>query len=182
MKGKLKDLTRNMDGTWNLTVTVDGDCRVIWDKYREKDVDLEVKQHRNKRSLDANGYAWVLMDKIAARMHIDKVDVYREEIKSIGGVSETVCVQDKAVDRLRHGWEQNGIGWQTDTMPSKLKGCTNVILYYGSSTYDTQQMSLLIDHIVQDAKALGIETMTPDELEDLKNGYEARYFRNAESS
>jgi hypothetical protein len=43
-------------------------------------------------------------------------------------------------------------------------------------------MSLLIDHIVQDAKALGIETMTPAELEDLKNGYEARYFRNAESS
>ena len=126
-----------------------------------------MKQHRNKRSLDANGYAWVLMDKIAARMHIDKVEVYREAIKNIGGVSETVCVQDKAVDRLRQGWEQNGIGWQTDTMPSKLKGCTNVILYYGSSTYDTQQMSLLIDHIVQDAKALGIETMTPAELEAL---------------
>ena len=168
MNGKLKDLTRNMDGTWNLTVTINGDCRAIWDKYREKDVDLEVKQHRNKRSLDANGYAWVLMDKIAAKMHIDKVEVYREAIKNIGGVSETVCVQDKAVDRLRQGWEQNGIGWQTDTMPSKLKGCTNVILYYGSSTYDTQQMSLLIDHIVQDAKALGIETMTPAELEALK--------------
>ena len=43
-----------------------------------------------------------------------------------------------------------------------------MILYYGSSTYDTQQMSLLIDHIVQDAKALGIETMTPAELEALK--------------
>ena len=168
MNGRLKDLTRNMDGTWNLTVTVTGDCRAIWDKYREKEIDLEVKQHRNKRSLDANGYAWVLMDKIAARMHIDKVEVYREAIKNIGGVSETVCVQDKAVDRLRQGWEQNGIGWQTDTMPSKLKGCTNVILYYGSSTYDTQQMSLLIDHIVQDAKALGIETMTPAELEALK--------------
>ena len=168
MNGKLKDLTRNMDGTWNLTVTINGDCRAIWDKYREKEIDLEVKQHRNKRSLDANGYAWVLMDKIAARMHIDKVEVYREAIKNIGGVSETVCVQDKAVDRLRQGWEQNGIGWQTDTMPSKLKGCTNVILYYGSSTYDTQQMSLLIDHIVQDAKALGIETMTPAELEALK--------------
>jgi hypothetical protein len=67
-------------------------------------------------------------------------------------------------------------------MPSKLKGCTNVILYYASRTSNSQQMCLLIDHIVQDAKALGIETMTPDELEDLKNGYEARYFRNAESS
>ena len=168
MNVKLKDLTRNMDGTWNLTVTVDGDCRVIWDKYREKDVDLEVKQHRNKRSLDANGYAWVLMDKIAARMHIDKVEVYREAIKSIGGVSETVCVQDKAVDRLRHGWEQNGIGWQTDTMPSKIDGCTNVILYYGSSTYDTSQMSRLLDLSIQDCKVQGIPTDTPDTIARLK--------------
>ncbi|MBQ1779516.1 MAG: hypothetical protein IIZ93_15290 [Acidaminococcaceae bacterium] len=168
MKGKLKDLSLTMDGRWNLTLTIDGECRPIWDKYKDKEIDIDIKAHRNKRSLDANGYAWVLMDKIAARMHIDKVEVYREAIKNIGGVSETVCVQDKAVDRLRQGWEQNGIGWQTDTMPSKLKGCTNVILYYGSSTYDTQQMSLLIDHIVQDAKALGIETMTPAELEALK--------------
>jgi hypothetical protein len=53
-------------------------------------------------------------------------------------------------------------------MPSKINGCTNVILYYGSSTYNTAQMSLLIDHLVQDAKALGIETMTPQELEALK--------------
>ena len=168
MKGKLKDLSLTMDGRWNLTLTIDGECRPIWDKYKDKEIDIDIKAHRNKRSLDANGYAWVLIDKIAARMHIDKAEVYREAIKSIGGVSETVCVQDKAVDRLRQGWEQNGIGWQTDTMPSKLKGCTNVILYYGSSTYDTQQMSLLIDHIVQDAKALGIETMTPAELEALK--------------
>ena len=167
MKGKLKDLSLTMDGRWNLTLTIDGECRPIWDKYKDKEIDIDIKAHRNKRSLDANGYAWVLIDKIAARMHIDKVEVYREAIKNIGGVSETVCVQDKAVDRLRQGWEQNGIGWQTDTMPSKLKGCTNVILYYGSSTYDTQQMSLLIDHIVQDAKALGIETMTPAELEAL---------------
>lgn len=168
MKGKLKDLSLTMDGRWNLTLTIDGECRPIWDKYKDKEIDIDIKAHRNKRSLDANNYAWALIDKIAARMHIDKVEVYREAIKSIGGVSETVCVQDKAVDRLRQGWEQNGIGWQTDTMPSKLKGCTNVILYYGSSTYDTQQMSLLIDHIVQDAKALGIETMTPAELEALK--------------
>lgn len=168
MKGKLKDLSLTMDGRWNLTLTIDGECRPIWDKYKDKEIDIDIKAHRNKRSLDANNYAWTLIDKIAARMHIDKVEVYREAIKSIGGVSETVCVQDKAVDRLRQGWEQNGIGWQTDIMPSKLKGCTNVILYYGSSTYDTQQMSLLIDHIVQDAKALGIETMTPAELEALK--------------
>ena len=47
---------------------------------------------------------------------------------------------------------------------SKLPGCTNVILYYGSSSYDTEQMSSLIDLLVDDCKAQGIETATPDEL------------------
>lgn len=168
MKGKLKDLTRNFDGSYNLTITVNGDCRDVWDKYREKDIAVEIKQYREKRSLDANGYCWSLIDKIAAKMHLDKVEVYREAIKAIGGVSTIVCVQDIAVDALRDGWQGRGIGWLTDTMPSKIKGCTNVVLYYGSSTYDTRQMSILIDHVVQDAKALGIETLTPVELEALK--------------
>lgn len=47
----------------------------------------------------------------------------------------------KAVDTLIRGWEHNGLGWMTDTMTSKLPNCTNVVLYYGSSTYDTKQMS-----------------------------------------
>ena len=167
MKGKLKDLTRNMDGTWNLTLTLGGEVRPVWDKYRDKDVAVEIKQYREKRSLDANAYCWTLVDKIASAMHIDKVEVYREAVRAIGGNSVIVCVKDVAVDALRNGWQDKGIGWLTETMPSKIKGCTNVILYYGSSTYDTKQMSLLIDHVVQDAKALGIETMTPAELEAL---------------
>ena len=52
----------------------------------------------------------------------------------------------------------------SDIMPSKIDGCTNVIVYYGSSTYDSKQMSVLIDRIVQDCKELGIETLPPDEL------------------
>lgn len=56
-------------------------------------------------------------------------------------------------------------------MPSKLKGCNNLILYYGSSTYNTEQMSRLIDNIVQDCKAVGIETMTPAELAALKDAW-----------
>jgi hypothetical protein len=125
---------------------------------------IEIKPYRPKRSLDSNAYAWVLIDKLAEKLNYSKVDVYREYIKYIGGNSETVCVKTQAVDRLCKGWQSNGIGWLTETFPSKLEGCTNVILYYGSSTYDTAQMSRLIDHIVQDCKTFGIETATPDEL------------------
>lgn len=169
MKGRMKDITRNLDGTWNLTMTVDGDVRNAWNKYHEYDIDVEIKRHREKRSLDANAYCWVLVDKIADKMHLDKATVYREAIRGIGGVSDVVCVQNVAVESLRRGWEMRGLGWQTETMPSKIKGCTNVILTYGSSAYTTHQMSQLIDHLVQDAKALGIETLTPRELEAMLN-------------
>ena len=125
---------------------------------------IEIKPFRPKRSLDANAYFFVLADKVAEKLNTTKVDVYRNCIKEIGGVSETVCVKNEAVARLCEGWSQNGIGWQTDTFPSKIKGCTNVILYYGSSSYDSAQMSRLIDNIVQDCKTFGIEVSTPDEI------------------
>ena len=116
------------------------------------------------RSLDANAYFWVLCDKLAEATGQSKTDIYRASIREIGGVSDTVCVQDRAVDKLVQGWGKNGIGWLAETSPSKLPGCTNVTLYYGSSTYDRKQMSRLIDSIVQDCKAVGVETMTPVEL------------------
>lgn len=129
---------------------------------------IEIKPFRKRRSLDANAYFFVLADKLAEKLNITKVDVYRNAIREIGGVSETVCVKNEAVDKLCEAWSEKGIGWQTDTFSSKIEGCTNVILYYGSSTYDTAQMSRLIDNIVQDCKAVGIETLTPNELAKLK--------------
>lgn len=130
---------------------------------------IEIKPYRARRSLDANAYAWVLMDKLAEKMGESKVDIYREYVKHIGGNSEIVCVRNSAVERLQEGWGKNGIGWVTDTITSKIEGCTNVILYYGSSTYDTAQMSRLLDLIIQDCKQLDIPTETPDEIARLKS-------------
>lgn len=143
---------------------VEGDFRAKADALKDKDVSLDVRQWRNKRSLDANAYFWQLADKLAAEMGITKTEVYRAAIRDIGGVSETVCVQEKACDSLCHAWESNGLGWQTERLPSKISGCVNVILYYGSSMYDTKQMSALIDKIVQDCQSVGIETKTPEEI------------------
>lgn len=172
MRGMLRDLTINRDGTQNITVTVQEDFRPVYDGLAGVPVEVEIKKHRAKRSLSANAYAWVLTDKIAAATGQAKEDVYRETVRNIGGVSDVVCAQDRAVEALRTGWEAHGIGWVTDTLPSKLDGCTNVVLYYGSSTYDTEQMSRLIDLLVAEAKDLGIETMPPAELERLRKEWE----------
>lgn len=174
MRGRLTDLSISMQGRQRVTIEIDGDFRADFEQLREKDVEVSIKKFRAKRSLDANGYAWVLIDKIAARMGLTKAEVYRDHIRHIGGVSEIVCVRDQAVERLRDGWQKNGLGWQTEILPSKINGCTNVVLFYGSSTYDTRQMSALIDSLVETAKSLGIETMSPEELESLTGGKYAR--------
>nr|DAH56515.1 MAG TPA: NinB protein [Caudoviricetes sp.] len=155
--------TMDAAGDWLCIQT--GKARKILDELKAgKDYDVEIKEHREKRSLDANAYFWVLVDRLAEKTRIPKTDIYRSYIREIGGNHEMVCVIDSAVDKLRRGWEHNGLGWQTDTMPSKIPNCTNVILYYGSSTYNTRQMSHLIDMAVQDCVDQGIETLPPEKL------------------
>lgn len=135
--------------------------------YKFKAGNYEIERKRKKRSTDANAYFFTLADKLAERLNIPKTEIYRNYVKEIGGVSETVCVKTEAVQKLCEGWKHNGLGWQTDTVPSKIEGCTNVILYYGSSTYNTEQMSRLINLVVEDCKVQGIETRTPDEIADM---------------
>jgi hypothetical protein len=128
-----------------------------------------VKKAKKRRSLDSNAYAWTLIDKIAAAVKLPKEEVYRNTIRRIGGVSDIVCVKNEAVANLRRSWTRNGIGWQVETMPSKIEGCTNVILYYGSSSYDQKQMSVFLEKLIEDARSLGIETLPPYRLEGLLN-------------
>ena len=135
---------------------------------------IEIKPYRAKRSLDSNAYAWVLLDKLSEKIGIPKEELYREYIRNIGGVSETICVKDKAVEKLREAWQGRGIGWQTETFSSKIDGCTNVILYYGSSTYDSSQMKRLLDLIRQDCAEQGIEYATPDEIARMMSLWESR--------
>ena len=126
---------------------------------------MTIDKARKKRSLDANAYFWVLADKLASAQGLPgRTEIYRKYIKEIGGNREIVCVKEKAAEKLCAAWERNGLGWLTETFPSKIDGCVNVTLYYGSSTYDTAQMSRLIDLIVQDCHALDIPTETPKEI------------------
>lgn len=168
---------KNEDGLWLCLRVDEGNKnlarRFVYEKKNRGYVAV-LKEYRKKRSLDANAYCWVLIDKIASALGQTKETVYREAIRSIGGNSETVCVKEEAANAIRQSWERNGMGWITDSVPSKLPGCVNVVLYFGSSTYNTKQMSDLINAVVQDAQALGIETLTPDKLALLKEGWSGK--------
>lgn len=141
----------------------------------EKRYDIEVKEHRERRSLEANAYCFTLLDKLAEALHEPKTDIYRRLIKEIGGNNTVVCVQDRALDTLCRNWARQGLGWMTDVLESKVPGCHNVVLYYGSSVYDTKQMSRLIDLVVQECQQQDIETLTPAELAKMKADWGQRH-------
>lgn len=136
--------------------------------------DLEVREHRKKRSLDANAYAWVLINKLAESLRLSPIEIYRQAIQNIGGNYEVIPIKEEAADHFKKVWEAKGLGWPcVDMGKSKIDGYRNLRAYYGSSTYDTRQMAQLIDNLVQDCKALDIETMTPEKLALLMEGWNA---------
>ena len=136
--------------------------------------DLEVREHRKKRSLDANAYAWVLINKLAESLRLAPIDVYRQAIQNIGGNYEVIPIKEEAAEHFTKVWEAKGLGWPcVDMGKSRIDGYRNLRAYYGSSTYDTRQMAQLIDNLVQDCKALDIETMSPEKLALLMEGWNA---------
>ena len=163
--GKINGVSLTLKGKMLLTLELEDKPEVT---LTDELMQIEIKKYKPKRSLDANAYAWVLIGKIAEKLNRKKIDVYRDYIRDIGSFT-TVCVQDKAVNDLRLLWQNKGLGWLTETDKSKIAGCTNVLLYYGSSSYDTAQMSRFIDMIIEDAKALEIQTETPERLALLKS-------------
>ena len=131
------------------------------------DYELVIRKKRYKRSNNANSYLWVLADKIAYVTKQTKEEVYREMIRRVG-VFQDVAIKKEAVGALVKSWSERGIGWFCDTFDSRLDGWKRVRLYYGSHTYDTKQMSRLIDETIEEAKSLNIETMTPNEIARMK--------------
>lgn len=165
--GKLKDLTMNVDGTQNVTITITSDFREMFDQLFGKDIVVEIKKFFRKRSLDANAYCWYLIDQLAKESHKTKSEVYRNAIRDIGGVSDILCIAERAVDHFCESWEAHGQGWQTEVTPSANPGYANVTVWYGSSVYDSGQMSALIDCLKQDCNDYGIPVMTDAETDRL---------------
>ena len=156
-----------------LLVLNERECISSLEELKEDKLSVEIKKYRNKRSLDANAYMWVLISKLEEKLNVSKDIIYKDAIRNIG-VYEVIPVKNEAVDRFIEAWTKNGLGWVCETTKSKLEGYTNILAYYGSSTYNTAEMSRLIDLIVQECKQLDIETMSKSELESLIESWDAK--------
>lgn len=143
---------------------------------KDKKYSVEIKEYRERRSLDANAYLWVLLDRMAetkSRMEeatCTKEELYLDYVRECGPFKDFDLGESEA-KTFQTAWSMLGIGWPTERVDFTPDGERLIIrAYYGSSTYNTRQMSRMLNLVVQDAKALGVETMSPEELASLVRG------------
>ena len=134
-------------------------ARKLVDDMKDKDLDCEIKVHREKRSLTANAYAWQLMSKIgkAVSPPIPNDDVYEIMIRRYAPVTLVSALKGVNVALFATHAELYSEGAERNEWR----------IYKGTSEMDSKEMSVFIDGVKSEAEALGIETLTPAELEAL---------------
>lgn len=137
------------------------------ERYQNKDLDIEFSEHREKRSLSANSYFHVLCDKLRQAMNISMAECKNHLIAAYGQV--LYLDGQQAVIKTNVPPEEMYQAEYLHTWLIKVgtDGAYWYRVYRGSSTYDTAEMSKLIDGTVQECKAQGIETMSPSQLKVL---------------
>ena len=124
---------------------------------------FKIDKYREKRSLNANNYAWKLLTEIGNNLRMSKEEVYFLMLKRYGQ-SEMISVKSHIpITQYVKYCEEAGESTLNGTLFKHYK------VYKGSSEFDTMEMSIFIDGIVEEAKELGIETKTPDEIARLKS-------------
>ncbi|MEE3344668.1 MAG: recombination protein NinB [Bacilli bacterium] len=138
---------------------------INWLYSQEKDKTFEVKEKKNKRSLNANAYLWVLCTEIANQVRLSKEEVYLNMLKHYGQSEIVSIVSSLNLEGYFKYYEVVGISTLGD------KEFKHIRVFKGSSQYDTKEMSILIDGVVQECTNLGIPTITGEELNKLKGSW-----------
>lgn len=122
-----------------------------------KEVEINIKEPKEKRSLDANAYFWVIVGKTADKLRASKEEIYFKLLKDYGQ-SVTITVK-KGYDISKAGFKYYEV--LKDGLING-KEFTAYRVFIGTSQYSKQEMSVIIDGAVQEAKELGIDVELQD--------------------
>ena len=130
-----------------------------------KAYDITIKEHKEKRSKNANDYSWVLQDKIAKALNMGIDELHKRMVLDYG-VLETFSLKEQAFESAKRMFDYYKVLGE-----SELNGTKYIHIRAGIGThlYSTSEMSTFLEGVVSEAKNLGIETKTPAELEELKS-------------
>jgi len=125
----------------------------------------EVYVKKKKRSKNANSYFWTLLQQLCEELNLDVIQEYKKRVKDLG-IFRQWEIDTKNVPTFIETWTNNGIAWFCEIV-EEIGDKTIINSYYGSSSYNSKQMSVLIDNLVQDCVAVGIQTMSDEEIKEL---------------
>jgi len=166
-KGRLVSTSRNLStGKYNITFELDeGNIKDVDKISGNKQLLVQAKQSYNKRSLDANGYAWHLMQKIAEETKQSKWDVYLVCIQRYSRAFTHLIIKPQALDRVK---EMFRVCIDLGEVTVNGKIAHQYQCYFGSSTFNTKEMSVFIDGIISECRDLEIPIIPDSEVERLK--------------
>lgn len=141
---------------------------LMQDLDNKKSYDITIEQHREKRSLNANNYSWLIQDKISKVLNRN-IDEIHEEMLLSYGVTETYSIRKDAFDSAKRMFDYFKVLGE-----SEVKGVTFVHIRAGIGThlYNTKEMSDFIKGVIQEADQLGIETKTPEQIAEMLSLWE----------
>lgn len=172
--GKLLSVNRDWQtGKYSITFSVNEQSslnEIEKIKNLEK-LSIDAKKYREKRSLDANALLWACLSDIAMALRTDKWNVYLMMLKRYGKYTY-ICVKPNVVESVKAQWREcEEIG----TININGQEAVQLLCYFGSSTYDTKEMSILIDGVISEMEEMGLETPESREVRRAIEEYEKHY-------
>lgn len=183
LRGRLIDIVKDwLTGEMKITLGVRTVPTGI-ESLREGDLRISLARWREKRSLTANAYYWVLVAKIADAIHQAQPVVHNLMLRQYGqleyvdGETVTMPIPDteEAEQKVLRAEEYHLRPTSHIRTGKDGKQYRIYRMMRGSSDYDSKEMATLIDGTIQEAKDLGIETLPPEQIERMKEDYEKHY-------
>lgn len=141
---------------------------------QDKTKRYEVKEVKKKRSTNANNYFWKLLQELCEVQNLDTIQEYKKRVKELG-IFRRFRIEPKDVKTFEIMWQDKGIAWFCEIADTEYLGSVEfkiINAYYGSSSFNSKQMSRLIDNLVQDCQAVGIETKSKAEINSLLRSWD----------
>ena len=141
---------------------------LMQDLDNKKSYDITIQQHREKRSLNANNYSWLLQDKIAKKLNKSIDEIHNQMVLDYG-VFETYSIKKEAFASAKRMFDYFEVLGESEVNGKEF---VHIRAGIGTHNYNTLEMSKFLDGVVQEAEQLGIEVRTPAQLAELKSLWE----------
>ena len=175
MKASELRMTHEYGKGWQFCVHVSeeavGLAKMLCDKFRDGFVDIQVEKWSDKRSLQANAYFHVLCNKIADATKSSMDDVKKLLVQQYGTLARGKDGKYMAV-KVPSNTDIQKIYPYVRYIGEDENGLDMYLFFKHTSDLTKDEMNTLISGTIYEAKSLGIETLTPDEIERMMNRWQ----------